>query len=47
MSYNRVIFNIRGNHYRLVVHIHYNTRIVYIRFVVTHREYDQIDASMI
>lgn len=47
MANNRVIFNIRGNHYRLVVHIHYNTQIVYIRFVGTHREYDRIDASKI
>ena len=44
---NRVVFNIRGNHYRLVVHIHYNTQIVYIRFVGTHVAYDQIDATSI
>jgi mRNA interferase HigB len=35
---NRVVFNIKGNHYRLVVKIHYNTGIVYIRFVGTHSE---------
>ena len=44
---NRVVFNIKRNHYRLVVKIHYNTGIVFIRFVGTHREYDQIDATAI
>lgn len=44
---NRVVFNIKGNRYRLVVKIHYNTRIVFIRFVGTHAEYDRIDAEKI
>lgn len=44
---NRIVFNIRGNHYRLVVQIHYNTQIVYIRFIGTHVAYDQIDATTI
>ncbi len=44
---NRVVFDIKGNRYRLVVHIHYNTGIAYIRFVGTHAEYDRIDASAI
>lgn len=41
---NRVVFNIKGNDYRLVVAVHYNRRIMFIRFVGTHREYDKIDA---
>ncbi len=41
---SRVVFNIRGNEYRLVVHVHYPSRRVYIRFVGTHAEYDRIDA---
>ncbi|MBI3160722.1 MAG: type II toxin-antitoxin system HigB family toxin [Chloroflexi bacterium] len=44
---NRVVFNIKGNQYRLVVKIHYNTGIVYIRFVGTHAEYERIDAESI
>lgn len=42
---NRVIFNIKGNHYRLVVKINYPYRVVYIRFVGTHAEYDAIDVE--
>ena len=44
---NRVVFNIRGNRYRLIVHIHYQTGIVFIRFIGTHAEYDRIDATTI
>jgi mRNA interferase HigB len=44
---NRVVFNIKGNAYRLVVQIHYNTGTVFIRFVGTHAEYDRIDAETI
>ena len=42
---NRVVFNIRGNTYRLIVAVHYNRGIVYIRFVGTHKEYDGVDAE--
>jgi mRNA interferase HigB len=44
---NRVVFNIKGNDYRLVVAVHYNRRMMFIRFVGTHREYDRIDATKI
>lgn len=44
---NRVVFNIKGNHYRLVVVIIYQHGVVYIRFVGTHEEYDRIDVTTI
>ena len=44
---NRMVFNIKGYHYRLVVKIHYNTEIIYIRFVGTHEEYNKINAETI
>lgn len=44
---NRVVFNIKGNHYRLVVVVLYMHGVVYIRFVGTHTEYDKIDVTTI
>ena len=43
----RTVFNIAGNKYRLVVWINYPYRVVYIRFIGTHRQYDAIDAQSI
>ena len=42
---DRVVFNIKGNDYRLVVKINYPYRVVYVRFVGTHEEYDEIDVE--
>ena len=42
---NRVVFNIKGNDYRLVVRINYPYRMVYVRFVGTHADYDAIDVE--
>ena len=47
VSNNRVIFNICGNKYRLVVKVEYAFKHVYIRFIGTHKEYDKIDVSII
>ena len=44
---NRVVFNIKGNDYRLVVAVHYNRGLMFIRFVGTHREYDGVDAASV
>ncbi|MFN8308859.1 MAG: type II toxin-antitoxin system HigB family toxin [Chitinophagales bacterium] len=44
---NRVVFNIKGNRYRLIVKINYDYQMVWIRFIGTHAEYDKIDATKI
>jgi len=44
---NRIVFNIKGNTYRLIVKINYDYQMVWIRFVGTHSEYNKIDASKI
>jgi mRNA interferase HigB len=43
----RVVFNIKGNDYRLVVAIAYKLQIVYVKFVGTHKEYDVVDAETV
>lgn len=42
---NRVVFNIHGNKYRLIVKINYFAQVVYVRFIGTHEQYDKINAS--
>jgi len=44
---SRVVFNICGNKYRLVVKISYKNALVYIRFVGTHKEYDAVDVEVV
>jgi|SRR5208337_3932603 len=44
---NRAVFNICGDNYRLVVKFNYEHQIVYIRFIGTHSEYDEIDSATI
>ena len=43
----RVVFNIAGNKYRIVAWINYPHRVVYVRFIGTHAEYDRIDAQSV
>lgn len=42
-----VVFNVAGNKYRLVVWINYHYRVIYIRFIGTHAQYDKTDAQTI
>ncbi len=44
---NRICFNIKGNHYRLIVKINFKFRVVYVRFIGTHKQYDKINADTI
>lgn len=44
---NRVVFNIKGNTYRLIVSIRYDIGIIFIRFIGTHGEYDKVDAETV
>ena len=44
---NRVVFNIKGNDYRLIAGINYSFQAVYIKFFGTHAEYDKVDAATV
>ena len=44
---NRIVFNIKGNKYRLIVKINYDHNILWVRFIGTHAEYDKINATKI
>ena len=44
---SRVIFNIKGNVYRLIVIVEYQHDVVFVRFVGTHQEYDRIDPETV
>lgn len=44
---NRVVFNLKGNTFRLVARINYQSGCIFVRFVGTHAEYDKIDARTI
>ncbi len=43
----RVVFNIKGNDYRLIVAIAYKLQIVYVKFIGTHAAYDSVDAETV
>jgi mRNA interferase HigB len=47
LNNNRLIFNIKGNNYRLIVKISYEYGIIWIRFIGTHADYDKINAHTI
>lgn len=47
LASNRVVFNIKGNDFRLVIAVRYTQGVMFIRFVGTHAEYDRINAETI
>ena len=47
LANNRVVFNIKGNDFRLVVAVRYTQGLMFVRYVGTHAEYDRIDATTI
>ena len=44
---NRVVFNVGGNKYRLIVSIDYIRKVLFVKFIGTHRQYDKIDVESI
>jgi Uncharacterized protein conserved in bacteria len=47
LSNNRIVFDIKGNNYRLIIKVNYSYQIVWIRFIGTHSGYDRINANEI
>jgi len=47
IGHNRVVFNIKGNDYRLIVAVAYRMQYVFIKFIGTHKQYDAIDAATV
>ncbi|MBN9339118.1 MAG: addiction module toxin RelE [Comamonadaceae bacterium SCN 68-20] len=47
VGHNRVVFNIKGNDYRLIVAFTYKMQWAYIKFIGTHRQYDAVDAATV
>lgn len=47
VSAERIVFNIKGNDYRLVVSVDFEKSIIWIKWIGTHREYDRIDVKEI
>lgn len=47
VSAERIVFNIKGNAYRLVVAVDFEKSIVWIKWIGTHRDYDRIDVSKV
>ncbi len=47
LNNNRIVYNIKGNSYRLIVKFNFEYKICWIRFIGTHAEYDKINANEI
>lgn len=47
VSADRIVFNIKGNSYRLVVSVDFEKGIVWIKWIGTHRDYDRIDVTQV
>jgi mRNA interferase HigB len=47
LNHSRIVFNIKGNKYRLIIKINYDYQMIWIRFIGTHAEYDKINANEI
>lgn len=47
LAHNRVVFNLKGNDYRLIVAFAYRTQRAYIKFIGTHAQYDKVDAATV